>query len=167
MFESNSFMPDFTDMLLVIPDKSDIERDEVAKMWEQQGGKVKKIGRFWEPPELDREKIRLYGNHIFCMVLAQKLDLKLISPPDDLLVYLSEEWLKRNVNISTIAEAEQLGYPGFIKPLVPKIFTARKYSSYIVEQGWAVIEANAAWGAGLNGCDPLAAAMCIAEATRL
>ena len=28
-----------------------------------------------------------------------------------------------------------------------------------------VIEANAAWGAGLNGCDPLAAAACIARAT--
>jgi hypothetical protein len=32
--------------------------------------------------------------------------------------------------------------------------------------GWAVIEANAAWGAGLNGCDPTAAAACIANATR-
>ncbi len=243
MIESNSLMPDFADILLVIPDKPDIERDAVAKVWEEQGGKVKRIGRFWEPPELDREKIRLYGNHIFCMILAQKLDLKLISPPDDLLVHVSQEWLKRYIRISTIAEAEQFGYPCFIKPLAPKIFSAGKYSSYvellqeckqldyktpiiysdiveissevrlfilngevctasvyegeadindaksfmssflskntekiptacvidigyIVGQGWAVIEANAAWGAGLNGCDPLAAAMCIAEATR-
>jgi hypothetical protein len=36
---------------------------------------------------------------------------------------------------------------------------------YIAQRGWAIIEANAVWGAGLNGCDPLAAAMCIAEAT--
>lgn len=143
-----------------------------------------------------------------------------------------------------IAEAEKFCYPCFIKPLVPKIFSARKYSSYedlleeckqlddgtpvvysdivkissevrfflldgqvytasayegeadisdaeafinrfisenrdlipptcvidigyIVEGGWAIIEANAVWGAGLNGCDPLAAAMCIAEATKV
>lgn len=38
---------------------------------------------------------------------------------------------------------------------------------YVVERGWAVIEANDTWGAGLNGCDPLAAAMCIAEATKV
>lgn len=31
-------------------------------------------------------------------------------------------------------------------------------------RSWAVIEANASWGAGLNGCDPAAAASCIAAA---
>ena len=35
------------------------------------------------------------------------------------------------------------------------------------DRGWIVIEANPAWGAGLNGCDPTAAAQCIARATRL
>ena len=34
------------------------------------------------------------------------------------------------------------------------------------DRGWIVIEANAAWGAGLNGCDALAAARCISRATR-
>jgi hypothetical protein len=33
-------------------------------------------------------------------------------------------------------------------------------------RGWLVIEANAAWGAGLNGCDAACAARCIAQATR-
>jgi len=32
--------------------------------------------------------------------------------------------------------------------------------------GWALVEANASWGAGLNGCDPEQAAVCIARATR-
>ena len=32
-------------------------------------------------------------------------------------------------------------------------------------RGWALLEANAAWGAGLNGCDAAEAARCIAEAT--
>ena len=32
-------------------------------------------------------------------------------------------------------------------------------------RGWAVIEANATWGAGLNGCDPARAMLAIAEAT--
>lgn len=239
-----SSVSDFTGMMLVIPDKTDIERDAVAKAWERHGGNVIRIGRFWEPPKMEREKIRLYGNHIFCMILAQKLNLELISPPDDILMHLPEKWLKRTVKVGTLAEAEQFGYPCFIKPLAPKIFAARKYNSYseLLEEckqldditpivcsdivdissevrsfilngqvftasvyegeadindakaflkefisenlgaipstcvidigyingsGWGVIEANAIWGAGLNGCDPLTAAMCIAEATKM
>lgn len=33
------------------------------------------------------------------------------------------------------------------------------------DRGWLTVELNAAWGAGLNGCDPVAAARCIARAT--
>ncbi len=32
--------------------------------------------------------------------------------------------------------------------------------------GWAFLEANATWGAGLNGCDPVAVLPCLAAATR-
>ena len=35
----------------------------------------------------------------------------------------------------------------------------------LTPDGWVVVEPNAAWGAGLNGCDPAAAARCIARAT--
>jgi len=33
--------------------------------------------------------------------------------------------------------------------------------------GWCLLEANAAWGAGLNGCDPGQACRCIERATRV
>ncbi len=33
------------------------------------------------------------------------------------------------------------------------------------DRGWITIELNAAWGAGLNGCDPAAAARCVARAS--
>lgn len=33
-------------------------------------------------------------------------------------------------------------------------------------KGWCLLEANAAWGAGLNGCDPAAACACVDRATR-
>jgi hypothetical protein len=36
---------------------------------------------------------------------------------------------------------------------------------YQLSKGWALVEANATWGAGLNGCDPLGVARCIAKAT--
>jgi hypothetical protein len=33
--------------------------------------------------------------------------------------------------------------------------------------GWVLIEANAAWGSGLNGCDAAAVLPCIEAASRL
>lgn len=36
---------------------------------------------------------------------------------------------------------------------------------FIKDGGWAVLEFNSTWGAGLNGCDPRAVAMCLAHAT--
>ncbi len=35
----------------------------------------------------------------------------------------------------------------------------------LVEDGWCLLEGNAAWGAGLNGCNPAAAVQCIDQAT--
>lgn len=35
------------------------------------------------------------------------------------------------------------------------------------DRGWVVVEANPAWCAGLNGCDPVGAAACIARAARV
>jgi hypothetical protein len=37
----------------------------------------------------------------------------------------------------------------------------------IAGRGWGLLEANAAWGSGLNGCDPTKAARCIAFASML
>jgi len=36
---------------------------------------------------------------------------------------------------------------------------------FIADRGWAVIEFNAAWGAGLNGCDPHSVMLAIASAS--
>ena len=49
-----------------------------------------------------------------------------------------------------------------VRPTWGDVGTLRVEDGDAQHQG---IEANAAWGAGLNGCDPLAAAACIARAT--
>jgi hypothetical protein len=228
---------------LLIPIKLDIERDAVAKAWEDNGGIVMRVERFWETLELEGSTAALYGNHIFCLVLAQKLNLELVSPPDDFLFYLPEKWLKRAIAKSTITDASRFVYPCFIKPMVPKTFSGKVYNSYVelleeckqlndntpiiqseiiqiraearafildnkiasasiyegygdiqeailfvnqflaenthqnpstyvldvglLDSGeWAILEANAVWGSGLNGCDANAVACCIAEATK-
>ena len=185
--------------------------------------------------------MRVYGADSYCQVLAQKLGLVLLSPPDDLLLHLAPALTKRGLQGSTLAAAGTLAFPAFIKTFVPKLIRSRVYESaadlaaearglepntalivseivrFVAEarswlldaevlslacyegdvdvtiarelaaaigrdpamtspcvvdlgltddRGWLTIEANAAWGAGLNGCDPVAAARCIAMATR-
>lgn len=231
---------EFDPLILVVPERADVERDAVSEAWRAGGGSVLRLGRFWDPPPLERARVRPYGNDAFCLVLAQKLGLEPISPPDDLLGHLEPELLGRRIELVTLADIDRLAYPCFVKSAVPKLFAARVYASVdalreetrglepdtlliaseIVEfenevrcfvlagevvtlaayegevpvldaarqlatrvaasslvprtcvldvgrmrgRGWALIEANASWGAGLNGCDGFAAARCIAAA---
>ena len=233
-------MLDARDLTLVISDKPDPERDAVAAAWEAGGGEVLRLGRFWEPPPLDPSRVRVYGADTFCQVLAQKLGLTLVMPPDDLLLNLSPGVLKRSVGAAKVDEVGTIAFPKFVKSYIPKLIRSRVYRSeadllgelrglegttevlvseivdldaearsWVLdgevlsiacyegdatvaaacslatavaceasvpspcvidvgltrERGWLVIEANAAWGAGLNGCDAVAAARCIARAT--
>ena len=226
---------------LLIPDKADPERDRVADSWRTHGGTVTRIGRFWDPPDLDREAIRIYANDTFALVLAQKLNLDLVSPADELLVQLPVEFIGRRIRTTSLGDARDFTFPAFVKPVVPKLFKAAVYESwmqlesecaglsreiavyeseivkfdaevrsfilhgqiqdaaeyegsaplnhaieflsvvarsdllpstcaldigYVQNRGWMVIEANAAWGAGLNGCDPDKVLGSIAHATR-
>jgi hypothetical protein len=230
-----------SDLTLCIPAKSDSERDAVAAAWRARGGDVVALDRFWDPPLLDRSAVRLYGNDTFCLVVAQKLGLTLISPPDDLLIRLGPAASQRAVAAQTLSQALLGPFPAFIKPLVPKVFRAAVYpgadalraetvglqfdtpilnseivsfeaearawvlngeikscaiyegdgrvdaareflqtivvnplipttcvldAGFIPGRGWALIEANATWGAGLNDCDAAAAAECLEWATQ-
>ncbi len=233
-------MSEFEGLVLVIPDKPDVERDDVAAAWLSGGGDVVRVARFWEPPPVAAQRVRVYGNDTFCMVLAQRLGLGLLSPPDDLLLRLDPPLLQRTVRGVRLDEIHTLEYPAFVKSAAPKLFRADVYASVdelraesgglepdtlvlvsdvviydgevrcwvldgkvvtaatyegeadldqarafaeavarhpaippvcvldvgeVFNRGWAVIEANAAWGAGLNGCDAAAAARCIARAS--
>ena len=217
-----------TNLNLLIPDKRDVERDAVAKSFEQYGGKVHRIGRFWDPPTFDASTVRVYGPDAFCLVLQQKLGLRLCSPSDDLMLQVPPQFLNRQLASASLAEISAGTFPKFIKPLTPKQFRAAIYESsgalatecrglpdnttvfaservtisaeartfvldgvvldaavyegaaeitgpqqlvealarciplprtvvvdvgFIEGRGWAVIEFNASWGAGLNGCD--------------
>lgn len=227
--------------LLVIPSRADAERDAVAAAWMNRGWEVLRLDRFWEPPALDPQRVKVYGNDVFCLTLAQKLGLDLVSPADDLLAKLDERWLKRQLCIRSLAQTAVREFPTFVKPVVPKAFRASVYADaaelesettgltsdtlvfvsepvtieaearclvlagrvlsvalyegsgnggqasdfagdfvrnqagklpvtlaldvgLIEGRGWAVVEANACWGAGLNGCDPEAMVDCLVAA---
>jgi hypothetical protein len=56
-------------LVRLIPDKQGAERDALANTWEQHGGEVLRLGRFWDPPALDVKNIRVYGSTSFVSVL--------------------------------------------------------------------------------------------------
>ena len=232
---------DTRDLILLTPDKRDPERDAVAQRWKNAGGEVVRLGRFWDPPTLPTGQVRVYGNDTFCLVLAEKLGLRLVSPPDELLLGLDPSLTGRPLRGLALTDAGDIAFPAFVKSAVPKLFRAGVYDDHatllaevdglesetllivsgivafvcevrcwilggevrtlacyegacdlaaarrfasivarapgvpevcVIDVGqiggadgpWAVVEANAAWGSGLNGCDPAEAARCVARA---
>jgi hypothetical protein len=228
---------------LLIPAKSDEERDRVAQAWEAEGGRVRRVEKFWVKPDLaDNETVAIYGNDTFAQVLAQVLKLNLLSPDDALIGRISKIWTKRNVRQVHLEELGEVDFPLFVKPVIPKQFRAAVYQnilelqsvtrdlssnesvltserveivaearffildgavqaaaiyegetslagaeflvdafahahlselprSYVADVaynpplGWFLLEFNAAWGAGLNGCDANLVLPCILYAT--
>ncbi|MBN9415000.1 MAG: ATP-grasp domain-containing protein [Candidatus Eremiobacteraeota bacterium] len=196
------------------------------------------MDRFWDPPLLEPERVRLYGPDTFCLVLAQKLGLHLVSPADDLLLNAPVDLLRRDLRLHPLEALSAQAFPLFAKSLVPKLFRSRAYPTWadledecrgldpatpvllssvveilaearafvlqgqvvtcsvyegsaeppeaflsqaarlldlpqtcvldaaLLPEGWALLEANATWGAGLNGCSPAAVVPCLELATR-
>ena len=140
-----------TNEVLLIPDKADIERDSIAESWKNNGGEIKRIGKFWERPNIDSEKrVTIYGIDTFSLVLAQILGIKLIEPKDELISELDFKWIKRKIEILEIVEIDKPLFPIFIKPVKPKTFKSRVYDdfdSFIketkgIEQNEQVIKSN-------------------------
>jgi hypothetical protein len=62
---------------LLLPSKIDVERDAVAIAWQDAGGSIFRVDRFWEKPALpEGVAIAIYGNDTFALVLAQNWTLK-------------------------------------------------------------------------------------------
>lgn len=114
-------------LTLLIPDKADAERDAVAASWEAARGDVLRLARFWEPPSVLREGVRVYGNETFCLVLQAKLDLMLVTPPDDLALSAPADLLWRAVTRRTLGELSTFTYPAFVKSLIPKLISSKVY----------------------------------------
>jgi hypothetical protein len=222
-------MMDTTGLNLLVSDKPDPERDSVADAFATAGGTIHRIARFWDPPAFEPATVRVYGADSFCLVLQQKLGLTLCSPPNELLLRVPPEFLRRKISQDVLGSSAAFPFPIFVKPVVPKQFRGAIYYSadelasecrglppetavfvsepvtlnaeartfvldghvleasiyegqagateaswfvqaltkemtlprslvvdvgLIENRGWAVIEFNAVWGAGLNGCDP-------------
>jgi len=123
----------FHTSMLIIPEKADPELDSIAATWETEGGSVLRLGRFWEPFDTASLFPKLYGNEVFCRLIAQQADLRLVSPEDDLLLRIDSKWLNRNISLielsALLASGSAVQFPVFVKPLITKQFQPGVYRS--------------------------------------
>ncbi len=116
--------------ILLIPEKTDIEFEQVFATWSNNGGLIKRLGKYWIKDEtLLNKKIAIYGNQTFAFVLAQIYGVELLSPDDTLIARLDAKWTKRNIQLRSIGEIAEGKFPVFIKPVIPKIFVASVFKT--------------------------------------
>lgn len=117
--------------ILLIPDKSDIERDAVANSWIKNSGKVLRVGKFWEHPNnINNQRVTIYGNDTFGLVLAQVIGVELMFPKDEIISTIGLKWTKRQIDILKLSEVRPSLFPTFIKPVTPKTFASKVYESH-------------------------------------
>ena len=110
---------------LLIPEKTDIEFEQVFETWTRKGGIIKRLGKYWiRDEELAKQRIAIYGNQTFSLVLAQVYNVELISPDDVLIAKLESKWTKRKIELKQIGQITQEDFPVFVKPVIPKLFIA-------------------------------------------
>ena len=86
--------------ILLIPEKTDIEFEQVFKIWTDKGGEIRRLGKYWIKDEsLNGRKIAIYGNQTFSLVLAQIYNVELISPDDKDIAKIDQNWIKRKIEI--------------------------------------------------------------------
>jgi ATP-grasp domain, R2K clade family 2 len=117
--------------ILLIPEKTDIEFEQVFATWTQKGGQIKRLGKYWiKDDEISKNNIVIYGNQTFALILAQIYDVELVSPDDKLIARLEKKWSKREIKIRKINQIVETDFPIFIKPVIPKTFIAKVFRSY-------------------------------------
>lgn len=110
---------------LLIPQKTNIEQEQVVAAWIGNGGQVKRLDKFWmKDEEIMHKKIAIYGNQAFAFVVAQIYHVELLSPDDTLITQLEHKWTQRIIAQKTISQISAQDFPIFIKPAIPKIFVA-------------------------------------------
>jgi len=115
---------------LLIPEKTDIEFEQVLATWTNKGGLIKRLGKYWiKDDALAQQPIAIYGNQTFALVLAQIYDVALLSPDDSLIALLENKWVKRDIRLKQIGQVSANDFPVFIKPVIPKIFSAAVFQT--------------------------------------
>ncbi|NML21798.1 ATP-grasp domain-containing protein [Pseudoflavitalea sp. G-6-1-2] len=114
-----------TPVTLLIPKKTDIEHEQIFDAWVKNGGKIRRLDKFWiKEEDLSQQRIAIYGNQAFALVVAQLYNVELLSPDDSLIARLDEKYTKRHIQLEQLGDLKESDFPTFIKPVIPKMFLA-------------------------------------------
>jgi hypothetical protein len=115
--------------VLVLPPRTIEDLGLMAAAALEKGWEVERLPNWRAPERLRDQDVALYGEWLFCEVIADAVGLLLLEPPLDWLVGLPERYRVRQVTYSTLGEARRLAEPAFIKPADDKCFPAAVYAS--------------------------------------
>ena len=110
---------------LLIPEKTDTEFEAVFATWTNNGGIIRRLGKYWIKDEtLAGTPLAIYGNQTFSMVLAQIYNVDLLSPDDAFIARIDRKWTCRTIELRQIGQVQERDFPIFIKSVIPKLFIA-------------------------------------------
>jgi hypothetical protein len=114
--------------------------DDSQALWRaatQAGWSVERLVGWRVPAHVrGRPDVVLHVEALFAPVIADELDLALSDPPDDWLVRLPVEYRRREIALTTLADARSLSQPAFVKPPNDKSFPAAVYAGSELPQGY-------------------------------
>jgi len=115
-------------MLLIVTPNFRGEVPILAKAAEILGWEVYRSPGGWRlPEELKGKEGAVYGELFFCEVVAQQMGWTLHANSLDWLVSLPKEYVKRNIQFTTLAAARKITEKKFIKPADDKVFPSKVY----------------------------------------
>lgn len=123
-------MSDESPLLLLAPRIT----DDTKSMWKAAldlGWSVQRVPN-WRVPEgiaADHRQISIYGEPLFAEAVADQLNLVLLEPSIDWLTTVPREYLHREIQMMTLADARQCGDRAFVKPADGKIFDPKVYET--------------------------------------
>ena len=113
--------------LILSPRYSDdsitLRRSAIGLGWD-----VMRLASWRCPEDFEPEEPVLHGEPLFNTAVAEQLGLTLVEPPEDFLVRLPREYVRRDIRLLSAAEARKLSGPLFLKPPNQKTFPARIYA---------------------------------------
>lgn len=105
--------------------------DDSQLLWKAAcaaGWQVERLSNWRVPDNPDRNKpIYFYGEALFAPMLAEQLEIELLSPAPTWLVNLGARYKLREIRALPMKEARDITTPTFIKPPNDKSFTAGVY----------------------------------------
>jgi hypothetical protein len=117
-----------TKTLLLSPrytsDSIDLRRAALEENWH-----VERLNSYRVPESLQNQRVAIYGEALFVTIVAQELQQILLETPANWLMSLPQEYLQRDLQLTSLEEARKLNEARFIKPAEGKFFAAKIYQN--------------------------------------